>query len=612
VSKLPRTSSGNGRAGDGQVHLRDILRAVVRGIPDSATTARGVRTLLKVRFGRHEPVGAVLEARAAEQPDAIALRFDDQRWTYAQLNDWANRLAHVFARAGVKSRDVVALLMENHANTIACVAALAKLGAIAGMLNPNLRGDALHHSVRAMGAARLVVAGECVESFDDLREGWSGPAPFWLRGHGDGACPAGWADLAAQAEPAPAANPASSAAVDLAAPLFYILTSGTTGMPKASVMTHRRWLRSMAGMGQLGLRLKPADVLYCALPLYHNNALTVSWSATMAVGASLALDRKFSASRFWDRARHYEATAFAYIGELCRYLLAQPPSKRDREHRVIACIGNGLRPDIWKAFKERFGLERICEFYGASEGNMVFVNAFNVDETAGYCPYAFKVIECDADTAQPRRDARGRAIEVAKGGVGLLVTEVTDGAPFDGYTDSRAGEAKLIRDAFAKGDCWFNTGDLVRHQGWRHIQFVDRIGDTFRWKGENVATTEVEAALRSAPDIEDCAVYGVSVPHADGRAGCAAIRLPGVPNGGALAGHLAAQLPAYAVPVFLRQVADIETTATFKTRKQALRDEGVDPARVKDPLYVLLDRQRGYEPLTPELWARIAQGSLRL
>jgi acyl-CoA synthetase (AMP-forming)/AMP-acid ligase II len=607
VSKLPRRT-----AGDGQVRLRDILRAVVAGLPDAVTTARGVGTLLRVRLGKHPSVGAVLEARAAAHPDAMALRFEDQRWTYAQFNAWANRLAHAFHGAGVQRGQVVALLMENHASTLACVAALAKLGAIAGMLNPNLRADALRHSVRAMSAARLVIAGECVESFADLREAWTGPAPFWLQGHGAPPCPPGWQDLAALAQASAADNPASSASVDIGTPLFYILTSGTTGMPKASVMTHRRWLRSMAGMGQLGLRLRQSDVLYCALPLYHNNALTVSWSAVMAVGATLALDRKFSASRFWDRARHYDATAFAYIGELCRYLVAQPPSPRDREHRVVACIGNGLRPDIWKAFKERFGLERICEFYGASEGNMVFVNAFNVDETAGYCPYPFKVVACDPDTAQPRRDARGRVVEAGKGGVGLLITEVTDGAPFDGYTDARAGEAKLIRDAFVQGDCWFNTGDLVRDQGWRHIQFVDRIGDTFRWKGENVATTEVEAALRTAPGIEDCAVYGVGVPQADGRAGCAAIRRAGALDGAALAAHLAAQLPAYAVPVFLREVDSIETTATFKTRKQTLRDEGVDPARVKDPLYVLIDRARGYEPLTPALWSRIEQGGLRL
>ena len=607
MSKLPKSGPG-----DGQVHLRDILRSVVRSLPDTPRTLRGVGTLLRVRLGTQGSVGAVLESNAALHADAPALLFEERRWSYAQLNSWVNRLAHALRGAGVKSGDVVALLMENHAGTLACVAALAKLGAVAGMLNPNLRGDALRHSVRAMKPARLAVAGECVEAFADVASDGSAVAPLWLQGHGEGPCPDGWTDLAALAEKASSRNPASTGKVDLTAPLFYILTSGTTGLPKASVMSHRRWLRSMAGMGQLALRMNPGDVLYCALPLYHNNALTVSWSAAMGGAAALALDRKFSASRFWDRARHYEATAFAYIGELCRYLLAQPPSPQDREHRVRSCIGNGLRPDIWTAFKERFGLERICEFYGASEGNMVFINAFNLDQTAGYCPFAFKVVECDTDTAQPRRDARGRLIDVARGAVGLLVTEVTDSAPFDGYTDARAGESKLIRDAFKKADCYFNTGDLVRAQGWRHIQFVDRLGDTFRWKGENVATTEVEAALRSAAGVEDCTVYGVAVPNADGRAGCAAICCAGKLDGAALAAHLSAQLPAYAVPLFLRRVDAIETTATFKTRKHTLRDEGVDPARVKDPLYILLDRARGYEPLTPAILEQLREGALRL
>jgi acyl-CoA synthetase (AMP-forming)/AMP-acid ligase II len=533
----------------------------------------------------------------------VALLFEDTRWTYAEFNAWANRLSHTFRHAGVKRGGTVALLMENHANTLACVAALAKLGAIAGMMNPNLRGDALRHSLRAMKAAHLVIAGECVEAWQDIEPEWKGPVPFWLRGHGTAAQPEGWTDLAARADKASPRNPASTGKIELSDRLFYILTSGTTGMPKASVMTHRRWLNSLAGFGQLALRLKAGDILYCALPLYHNNALTVSWSSTMANGAALALDRKFSASRFWDRARHYEATAFAYIGELCRYLLAQPPSPRDREHRVRACVGNGLRPEIWKTFKTRFGLERICEFYGASEGNMVFVNSFNLDETTGYCPFPFAVVECDPESAQPKRDTSGHLTKVPSGGVGLLVTEVTDTAPFDGYTDPKAGESKLIHDAFKQGDCWFNTGDLVRDQGWRHIQFVDRLGDTFRWKGENVATTEVEAALASAPGVEEATVYGVQVPHMDGRAGCAAIRLAegAKLDGAALAAHLSSQLPAYAVPVFLREVAALETTATFKTRKHCLREEGFDPARIRDPLFVLLDRERGYEPLTPAI-----------
>jgi acyl-CoA synthetase (AMP-forming)/AMP-acid ligase II len=595
------------------VHLRDIARGVVAGLPDTAGTLRGVSTLLKVRFGASLSVGAVLEANALRHADAPAVLFESQRWTWAEFNAWVNRLAHTLRKAGVKPRDTVALLMENHATTLACVAAIAKLGAIAGMLNPNLRGDALRHSVRAMKPARLVVAGECVEGFGDVAGEWAGPAPFWFAGYGDTPCPAGWTDLATQAASAGAQNPASTARIELSDPFCFILTSGTTGMPKASVMSHRRWLRAMAGMGPLTLRLKPDEVLYCALPLYHNNALTVAWGAAMGTGAALAIDRKFSASRFWDRVRHFNADAFVYIGELCRYLLAQPESPRDREHHVRTCIGNGLRPEIWKSFKERFGIERICEFYGASEGNMVFVNSFNVDETAGFCPFPFAVVECDPDTAAPKRDAQGRLAKVSKGGVGLLMTEVTDSAPFDGYTDARAGESKLVRNAFKEGDCWFNTGDLVRDQGWRHIQFVDRLGDTFRWKGENVATTEVEAALRTAPGIDDCTVYGVQVPNADGRAGMAALCCEDAAfDGAALAAHVTAQLPAYAVPLFLRRVAALEMTATFKTRKQTLREEGADPARVRDPLYVLRDPARGYEPLTAAIWNELQAGKIRL
>jgi acyl-CoA synthetase (AMP-forming)/AMP-acid ligase II len=596
------------------VRFRDVARGIVAGLPDTRRTLRGLGTLLKVKFGAAMSVGSVLEANADQRPGAPALLFEDQRWSYAELNAWVNRLAHALRGAGVKSGDTVALLMENHAAALACVAALAKLGVTAGMLNPNLRGEALRHSVRAMRPARLIVAGECVEAFGDLGDSWQGPPPFWLPGYGAADPPAGWADLLAAGKKASARNPATTAKVELTQPFCYILTSGTTGMPKASVMTHQRWLRSMAGMGQLTLRLDEGEVLYCALPLYHNNALTVSWGAAMGTGAALALDRKFSASRFWDRIRHYDAVAFSYIGELCRYLLAQPESPRDREHRVRACIGNGLRPDIWMKFKTRFAIERICEFYGASEGNMVFVNSFNVDETAGYCPFPFAVVEYDPDSAAPRRNRAGHLDKVARGGVGLLMTEVTAGAPFDGYTDARAGESKLVRDAFKQGDCWFNTGDLVRDQGWRHIQFVDRLGDTFRWKGENVATTEVEAAVRTAPGVSDCTVYGVQVPHMDGRAGMAALcpAEGATLDGAALAAHFAAQLPAYAVPVFLRQVGALETTATFKTRKQSLRDEGSDPARVGDPLFVLLDRARGYEPLTQAIWQSIESGKQKL
>ena len=599
----------------GVIRLRDIAAGLLRSLPEAPSALSGLVTLAKVQLGRPLSVGAVLEQRTQSHPDVEALLFEDQHWTYRQFNAWVNRLAHALAKAGVRRGDTVCLLMENHANGLALVAALAKLGAVSGMLNPNLRHDALRHSVKAMAPAGIVVAGECLASWTDLEA--SAPAlRFWVPGHAgtEEPCPEGFTDLEKAAQKSSSQNPSSTGAVQLTDRFAYILTSGTTGLPKASVMSHQRWVRGMAGMGQLTLRLKPGDVLYCALPLYHNNALTVSWGAALGTGAALALDRRFSASRFWDRIRHFEADAFSYIGELCRYLVAQPASGGDRDHHVRACIGNGLRPDIWATFKERFGIKRICEFYGASEGNMVFVNGFNLDQTTGYCPFSFAVVECDLDAAAPKRGPGGRLVKVSKGGTGLLLTEISDSAPFDGYTDARAGESKLVRDAFADGDCWFNTGDLVRDQGWRHIQFVDRLGDTFRWKGENVATTEVEAALRAAPGIADCTVYGVSVPHADGRAGMAAITLaPGATlDGAALASHLAEALPAYAVPLFLRVVAEVETTATFKARKQALREAGFDPSKVPDPVHVLLGKGAGYQVLTSALHADIAAGRLRL
>ena len=277
-------------------------------------------------------------------------------------------------------------------------------------------------------------------------------------------------------------------------------------------------------------------------------------------------------------------------------------------------VGNGLRPDIWDEFKQRFAIEHICEFYGASEGNLAFLNSFNLDRTAGFCPLPFCVVEYDAESEQPVRGNDGWMRKVAKGGTGLLITKVTDSMPFEGYTDKKASEKKMLRDVFEEGDCYFNTGDLVRDQGMRHIAFVDRLGDTFRWKGENVATTEVEKALNTHPQIEEAVVYGVEVPHADGRAGMAAI----TPNVSAknmdwrgLAAHLQQQLPAYAVPVFLRLRPEQEVTGTFKHRKVDLKKEGFAPGG-KEAVYVLLPMAEGYKKLNAETRKIIESGELKL
>ncbi|MGH8458507.1 MAG: long-chain-acyl-CoA synthetase, partial [Nevskiales bacterium] len=502
-----------------RISLAELLRGAVRGLPDGLAMQRGLWNLALAKPERKLSLGLMLEDRALRWPRQLALKFGDQQWTYAEFNAWVNRTAALFRKNGVGSGDVVGILSENRPGVMICAAAAAKLGAIAGMLNHNQRGEVLTHSIKLVKPKLIVVGEESVEALATTAyaPGAQGVRHYWM---GDAGSPAtGYQDLAEVTAALSVDNPASTREVRMKQPCFYIFTSGTTGLPKASVMSHLRWVRSMAGVGQMAMRLRRQDVIYMPLPLYHNNALTVTWSAALGAGCCVALTRKFSVTRFWDEVRHYEATAFCYIGELCRYLLNQPPSPHDREHRVRVIVGNGLRPEIWDEFQQRFGIQHIAEFYGASECNLAFINAFGVRRTAGYCPLTYAVVEYDAEAEAPARDAQGQLRKVAKGGIGLLVTEVTDRLPYDGYTDPEASEKKLLRNAFKDGDCWFNTGDLVRDQGWRHIQFVDRVGDTFRWKGENVATTEVEAALTGFPQIEQAVVYGVELPGADGRAG---------------------------------------------------------------------------------------------
>lgn len=601
--------AGDSRAAD-RIRLIDLAASGLRMLPELPGVLRGLLRLATLRPQRLGSIGTLIEGHARQRPDALALSFEGRRWSYAEFNAAANRVAAVLRAQGVRPGDAVALLMENRAEVLISVAAILKLGAIAGMLNHQQRGDALMHSIRLTKTALLIVGEECREA---LASTGLDPASDTTRRYlwdGDTDAPAGYVALRPLLAAAPADNPAETAAIRLKAPAFYIFTSGTTGLPKASVMSHFRWVRGMAGMAEAAVRLRTDDVLYCCLPLYHNNALTVSWGAVLARGAGLAISRRFSASRFWDEIRASGATSFCYIGELCRYLLNRPASPQDRDHQVRVVVGNGLRPEIWDAFQQRFGIARICEFYSASESNLAFVNAWSMARTAGYCPLSYAILRFDADAEAPLRDERGRLQRVEAGGVGLLIGEVTRRAPFDGYTDAKASETKLLRNVFKHGDCWFNTGDLVRDQGWHHIQFVDRVGDTFRWKGENVATTEVESALCACPGIDEAVVYGVQLPGVEGRAGMASLSL-GAPafDGAALAQQLQQRLPAYAVPLFLRLRRDQETTSTFKHRKVDLKREGYDPARVADPLYVL--QHGAYVPLGAADYAAIQRGDAR-
>lgn len=579
------------------VSIFEIVRHLP-GFVSSPWRFRRTPSLVKQPNSRAS-IGLLFEQTAARRPDGLFLSYEDERFTYREANERVNRFAHALANRGVTSGDVVGILATNEPDTLFVTLAVVKLGAVAGMLNHHQRGGVLDHSIGLLGA-RILVAGD---DTDDALESLDEALPEGVILHMD--------RLRESAESASITNPVSTRAVRAGQTAFYIFTSGTTGLPKASSMSHLRWLKGLVGFAVFGLRMKQDDVLYCCLPLYHNNALTVALSSAIGSGGALALSRGFSVSHFWEEVRAHRATGFIYIGELCRYLLNRPARPDDRDNSLRMAVGNGMRPEMWTEFSARFGVDRIVEFYGASECNIAFINMFDIDRSAGFCPYRFVVVEYDEETGEPVRGEDGHMRRVPRGDVGLLLAKINRFAPYDGYTDDAASEKKVFSDAFGSGDRWFDSGDLVRRLGMRHVAFVDRLGDTFRWKGENVATTEVEGAITADPQISEAVVFGVEIPDTDGKAGMAAITLregEGF-DGRALADGVYRQLPGYALPLFVRVVDSLEHTSTFKSKKVELRTQGYR-TDVPGELFVLDGREKGFVPFHPDYPARVAAGDL--
>ena len=566
-----------------KIGVADLAVALPKMVTELPSLLKGLAGFTR-KPDHKASIGQVFQDAAAKNGSHPFVRFEGVSTSYADANALVNQYANVFTERGVQRGDVVGVLRKNRPEALFAALAAVKLGAVAGMLNYNQRGDVLEHSLGILDAKVLVLDENAREALDSLDSEPKVGSVLPMK------------ELAELASKADTANPSVTAEIQAKEKAFYIFTSGTTGMPKASLMSHFRWLKSMSGLGNMGVRLRSDDVIYCCLPLYHNNALTVTLSSVLAGGATMAIGKQFSVSRFWDDIAINKATAFTYIGELCRYLLTQPEKPTDRDNTVKLVVGNGLRPEIWEEFTERFGISRVAEFYGASECNIAFVNALNVKKTAGVCPLPYAVVEYDDESGKAKRGSDGKLSKVATGEVGLLLSKVTARAPFDGYSDDEATEKKLVRDGFKSGDAWFDTGDLVLKQGWLHVAFVDRLGDTFRWKGENVATTQVEGALGGHGSVDGAVVYGVDIEGTDGKAGMAAVTLRDghTFDGQALAEHLYDKLPTYAVPLFVRIVESLEQTSTFKKQKVELRKLGYSDDSNSE-LYVLRGKSHGYD-----------------
>ena len=570
-----------------------------------------IEELMKIPFENKVSWGTIIERNAEKFPENIAIKFEDKQLTYKEFNEWVNRYAHYFMSLDLKNSDVVEVMMRNRIEILLVFSAIAKIGAIASMINSDLREKLLIHSINLTPGKIIIIDEQCFEAFNNVKSNLNLTTDQILLFSPDKGliqCPEGYIDLSEAVKGFPANNPPTTEKVKNSDPLAYIFTSGTTGLPKASTLIHHRMVGGSYLFGHFLTEITPDDTVYEPLPFFHSNALTNGWAAAFANGAALAISRKFSVTRFWDEVRKFDATSFNYIGEVCRYLMNQPPKPDDADNPVRAIFGNGLRPEIWKDFKKRFGITRVGEFYGASETPSVFANLLNFNNTVGYCSAPYVIVKFIADEEKPIRGENGFMQRVRPGEIGLLLFDRKDKKVFVGYTDKKATETKLFRNVFKHGDVWFNTGDLMRDQGCNHAQFVDRLGDTFRWKGHNISTTEVEEVLNVFEQVSMSTVYGVKIPGTDGRAGMAAIlsrtKIEDFDFKG-LANYLENNLPTYAVPIFLRFKIDISTTSTMKFKKSDLKKEGFDIETYKDPFYVLLPSESEYKPLTMDIYENI-------
>src|SRR5271165_6245405 len=559
-----------------------------------------------------------VEDWAERQPERPALMSDGESFTYGALAGRINQYARWAQRIGIGPGRTVCLIMPNRPEYLACWLGISRVGGVVALINTRLVGQSLAHCINVAQADHVIVASSHVEMLETARPYLAREAGIWTSGEFGGDSDLNAALAAMETAPLSAAE-RGEVGIDDRALLIY--TSGTTGLPKAANISHRRilnWGGWFAGLMDTSVD----DRLYDCLPVYHSVGGIVAPCSMLCAGGSVVLSEKFSVGQFWNDIARFDCTLFQYIGELCRYLLKAPASEFENQHRLRLACGNGLRGDIWESFAARFAIPQILEFYAATEGNFSLFNVEGRPGAIGRIPpllahrFPAAIVKLDAELGTPVRDANGLCVVCARGEVGEAIGRIgtadEGGGRFEGYTDAAESEKKILRDVFVKGDAWFRTGDLMMLDAQGYFHFVDRVGDTFRWKGENVATSEVNDAIRDFPGVLDASTYGVTVPGADGRAGMAAIVVADSFDLKAFAEHLSRRLPAYAIPVFVRFCRTLDATETFKQKKQQLIREGFDPQIVSDALFLKDPATGDYCPIDRDVHTRIAEGAIRL
>ena len=595
-----------------------LSEAISREVTYASAIARTLFLTRRVRPDAKLSIAQWAERWARERPRAPAVLCLDRIVTWSELDAGANRYARWTKELGLNKGDVVTLFRDNSPEYIMAWLGLVKRGVVAALVNTHLAGQPLAHSLAMAGAKHLILGGELADTYATAIAGMESHPELWLTG----GARRGFQDLDAALARQSAVPLAPDERPDVFCrdKAFYIYTSGTTGLPKAANISHMRLLHIMSAF-QGAVNGKAGDRMYNVLPLYHSAGGIAALGPAFLAGGSVVVRSKFSAGEFWDDCYRYRPTLFQYIGELCRYLLNAPPHPHERDHSLRIAIGNGLRPEIWARFQERFRIPRIMEFYGATEGNVGLINYDGKVGAIGRLPWyarsilKIRLIKYDIEKGLPVRGPDGFCIETADDEIGEAIGLIDANDPrsrFDGYTSRADTEKKILRNAFKRGDAWFRTGDLMRRDRHGYFYFVDRTGDTFRWKGENVATSEVGEVLSVFPGVKEANVYGVAVPGAEGKAGMAALVIADHFRLERLPAFLADNLPFFARPVFLRFQRQIETTSTFKQRKTDLQKEGFNPAAISDPLWARDTTSGEYKPLTAALYEDICEGKVKI
>ncbi len=545
--------------------------------------------------------------------------FEDEVWTYKETNEAANVLANKLINDGVAHSDRVVLFMENRPDYIISILALNKIGAIGVLINTSLTGNPLIHCINSSDSKKCIVGAELASPLEEVLGEINIKDKsdiYWVKDGDDYECPEWASNLKNLLDSTESSNLSITDNVTAKDTAFYIFTSGTTGVPKAALFPNAKIIAASVNISKGGYRIDSSDCMYNCLPLYHSTGLMLGLCACVQVGAATFIRRKFSASAFWKEAKKFNTTAFVYVGELCRYLSFQEPSNEEVNNPVSKMVGNGLRPDLWDCFRNRFGVERIIEIYGASEGNALFMNLLNKDETIGMTNARVGIFKYDVAEDKLVKDHNNKYIEVDEYKPGLLLVEIGPNAIYNGYTDKKASEEKVISNVVVEGDRWFNTGDLVKTMdvgfslGRKHYQFVDRVGDTFRWKSENVSTNEVAEILNSFEHVNMANVYGVKVPKSEGRAGMVAFNCALDDfNWEEFSSFVSEKLPSYAQPIFVRIIEELETTGTFKLKKNDLREEAYHLDKVKgNQVFIKKPGQSTYVPLDRDYYEVIESG----